>query len=101
MPTLDAETKIMINKSIRDAPTIINLNKEEMQQIIKNPMTKALYESAVKKNLRKPRASKHPQIFCEVCKGSYTQSNVTRHRKSKHHMFCEELNKKWLSLLYD
>lgn len=74
---------------------------EEMKEILKNPLKKYRYEAALKKNVRKSRPSIHAKIFCDVCHGEYTQSNVSHHRKSKHHRFCEEINKKWLSLIYE
>ena len=93
--------KIEDTKNIIKGIEPIYLNEEELKQIIKKPLIKARYSAALKKNTRRPRETLHKKIVCETCRRTYTQSNVSHHKKSKHHIFCEELNKKWLSILYD
>lgn len=34
-------------------------------------------------------------IKCNICDKNYTRSNKSKHNKTKHHIFCEKLNKKW------
>lgn len=98
---MEKETKRMINKVADTGDAIINMDTDEIKQILKNPLTKSRYESAIKRKIRKPRPSIHEQIICDVCKVAYTQSNVTHHRQSKHHIFCDDINKKFLTLIYD
>lgn len=34
-------------------------------------------------------------ITCMICDKIYTRSNKSKHEKTKHHIFCVNLNKKW------
>ena len=89
-----------INKKIDEGNQPIVMTKEEIKTVINNPLTKSRYGAALKKS-RKPRPSKNERITCDVCGRSYTQSNVSHHRKSKHHLLCKEINNKFLDILYD
>lgn len=35
------------------------------------------------------------KIKCQICSIDYTRYNKSKHYKTKHHIFCESLNKKW------
>lgn len=35
------------------------------------------------------------KIECKICGRSFTRCNRSKHNKTKHHIFCEKLNKKW------
>lgn len=98
---MERDKKISINKELDSGKPPIDLTKDELHHAIKNPLAKSRYSSALQRKIRKPRPAKHKQIVCDVCKNTYTQSNVSHHRKSKHHLFCEEMNQKFLSILYD
>ena len=94
-----SETSIL-NTILDDAPEPISMTTEELKQAIKYPLSNSRYISAVKRKIRKPRPAKHERIFCEVCRTTYTQSNVSHHKKSKHHIFCEDINRRILGLVY-
>lgn len=35
------------------------------------------------------------KVDCMICGKRYTRYNKSKHNKTKHHIFCEKLNKKW------
>lgn len=82
-----------INEKLDEGMGPALLSAEEMRKILINPLSEARYVAAVRKD------KKHPDISCKICGRTYTQSNVTHHKKSKHHIFMESLNKKLMSVL--
>lgn len=98
---MNKKDKHKINKELSNGKEPILMGIEEIKQVIRNPLSKSRHSAALKRKMRKPRPSTHERIICDVCGNSYTQSNVSHHKKSKHHIFCLDLNKKMLSLIYD
>jgi len=97
---MERDKKRSINKLLDEGKEPINLDVKEIEQINRLPLSKSRYSSALNRKTRKPRPAKHERIVCDICKNTYTQSNVSHHKKSKHHIFCMEMNKKWLTFLY-
>lgn len=87
------------NYQFDQAPEPITLTVQQVKQLKLLPLSNSRYKSATVRKTRKPRPSKYEHIVCDICGNSYTQYNVTHHRKSKHHLFCKDLNDKWKKII--
>lgn len=70
---------------LKNATKIIS--KEHFKKNVTNEKLKVIDENIVKKPCDK--------IICNICGRHFTRSNKSKHNKTNHHKFCEELNKKW------
>lgn len=80
--TASKEELINDNKVIQNLHFKNNINKEELKvsdcHIIKNGNNK---------------------IQCMICGKYFTRYNKSKHNKTKHHLFCENINKKWRDMI--
>lgn len=86
-----------IIKELNKGKQPIFLEDNELQYI-KNPIGNAHYKKALENSNKK---TKDDYIICDICGKGYTKSNKSRHNKSKHHLFCQQLNKKWRKMILD
>lgn len=63
------------------------INKEHFKKNINDEKLKTIDNNTSK--------SPKDKIECNICGRSYTRSNRIKHNKTKHHIFCVGLNKKW------
>lgn len=63
------------------------IQKEHFNKNIANEKLKSQDDNKLK--------TKNDKIKCMICGNSFTRSNRSKHNKTKHHIFCEGLNKKW------
>ena len=98
----DLRRKLLLNDSDSDSESIIespqkpiiHMTVNEMKEVQK-PINAAIYKS--KNCYDKP----HPndKIMCELCGVGYTRSNYPKHKITRKHKMCAEMNQKMMKLL--
>lgn len=72
-------------EELKDNEKIIQ--KEHFKKNIENKQLIDEYNGSSK--------GRNDKIKCMICGNTYTKSNKSKHIKTKHHIFCEGLNRKW------
>lgn len=57
----------------------------------KNNVTKDTLKVIDENIVKKP----YDRLDCKICGKKFMRCNKSKHNKTKHHIFCENLNKKW------
>ncbi len=70
---------------IKDVNKVIQ--KQHFKNNINDDTLKTIDSSITKKS--------NDKIECMICGKKYTRCNKSKHNKTKHHVFCLGLNKKW------
>jgi hypothetical protein len=87
-----------IRKKLDKGKSLILYEVPELKYV-QTPIGKAHYDASDKKDDKQDDKKYTDRIECKICDRSYTRSNASKHRKTKHHQFCEKLNKKWRDML--
>lgn len=80
--TSDTNELINNNKVIQNLHFKNNINKEELKIFDNNETKKG-----------------NDKIKCMICGNFFTRYNKSNHNKTKHHKFCEKINKKWREMI--
>lgn len=86
-------------KEINKGKQPIFLSDESLQKV-KKPIPMAHYKKAIE-DIKDEEYNRYEYIKCNICNKKYTKNNKFHHYKTKHHIFCEGLNKKWRKMLID
>lgn len=75
-------------------------NNDQLQ-FMKNPIGKAHYKNALENKDNNKIKIPSQYVECDICGKKYTKYNKNKHIKTKHHIFCKKINKKWRKMILD